>query len=579
VLHLLSRARSWVLIAAGLSPACGGADNLTEPVTGTLEITSSIVGSPTDAGGFTLQVDARPAQPIAVGETFRLPDLPPGSHTIEMRGLAPRCSVEGMNPRTVTISPGQTTTVSVSIVCTAAVGSIRVTSTTTGSSPDSDGYTVTVDGVERGPLQLNSEATYEDLAPGAHTVALGDLASNCVVDGDNPRGMLVVPGSTVVAAFAVTCVTIGGRLALTTQPSAEARSGVKLARQPVVQLEDPQHRPRSERGVSVQVSLTSGGTLSGTLTHATDEKGQVAYTDLVIPGDPGEYTLSFDAPGSAYAGVTSNRVLIRADPGEASGIVFASFDMDHSLFGPVHTGSVRQPSPSSLLPLLAGARTKRARVILKLAGSDNNSQNADGTFNLARWKSMVDRFKDINFSSYIADGTLLGHYLLDEPHFQSKWGGTIVPQSIVEEMAQYSKQLWPAMTTMISSPPRWLTEAGVNYSYLDAAFAQFEWNYGSTWIGKEVAAAKAKGLGLVVSLNLLDGGDGTSGIPGTYGGRWAMSASEVRSYGSAMLAESYICGFTMWKYTPEYYSRPDMQSAMADLSIRAENHASTSCRQ
>jgi hypothetical protein len=192
---------------------------------------------------------------------------------------------------------------------------------------------------------------------------------------------------------------------------------------------------------------------------------------------------------------------------------------------------------------------------------------------------MVDRFKDINFSSYIADGTILGHYLLDEPHFPSKWGGSIVPQSMVEEMAQYSKQLWPAMTTMISSPPRWLAEAGLSYTYLDAAFAQFEWNYGSGWIGKEVAAAKAKGLGLVVSLNLLDGGDGTSGIPGTYGGRWAMSASEVRSYGSAMLAEAYICGFTMWKYTPEYYSRPDIQSAMTDLSILARNHVTTSCRQ
>jgi hypothetical protein len=552
---------------------------LTGPVTGTLEITSSIVGSATDAAGLTLQVDARPPQPIAVGETFRLPDLPPGSHTIEMSGLAPHCSVEGLNPRTVTISSGQTTTVSVSIACTDAVGSIRVTSTTTGSSLDSDGYTVTVDGVERGPLQLNSEVTYEGLTPGTHTVTLGGLASNCVVDGDNPRGVLVVPGSPVVAAFAVTCAAMGAGLALTTQPSAEARSGVKLAQQPVVQLEDDQHRPRLERGVSVRVSLTSGGTLTGTLTHATDDNGRVAYTDLVISGAPGEYTLSFDAPGSAYAGVTSNRVLITADPGQASGIVFASFDMDNSLFGPVHTGSVRQPSPSSLLTLLAGARTKHARVILKLGGSDANSQNADGTFNLAKWKSMVDRFKDINFSSYIADGTILGHYLLDEPHFPSKWGGSIVPQSIVEEMAQYSKQLWPAMTTMISAPPRWLAEAGISYTYLDAAFAQFEWNYGSGWIGKEVAAAKAKGLGLVVSLNLLDGGDGTSGIPGTYGGRWAMSASEVRSYGSAMLTEAYICGFTMWKYTPEYYSRPDIQSAMADLSILARNHATTSCRQ
>jgi hypothetical protein len=215
-------------------------------------------------------------------------------------------------------------------------------------------------------------------------------------------------------------------------------------------------------------------------------------------------------------------------------------------------------------------------------GNDKYSKNADGSFSLTKWKTMVDRFKGVNINSYISDGTILGHYLLDEPDLASKWAGHIVSQSTVEAMAKYSKQLWPGMTTIIRATPRWLAGSSITYVYLDAAWAQYISTDGSSpasWIGKEVTAAKGKKLGLIAGLNVLDGGNGTSGIKGTYGNKWAMSASEVRSYGAAMLAPVYVCGFAMWKYSSSYYSRADIKSALGTLSSQAKKHTRTSCRQ
>ncbi|HEX6104723.1 MAG TPA: hypothetical protein VFZ26_04025, partial [Gemmatimonadales bacterium] len=86
-------------------------------------------------------------------------------------------------------------------------------------------------------------------------------------------------------------------------------------------------------------------------------------------------------------------------------------------------------------------------------------------------------------------------------------------------------------------------------------------------------------LGLMMGMNVLDGGNGSSGIPGWSKGKYAMSASEIRKYGSALLAHSYVCGFYNWSHDSEYYGRSDIRSAMSDVAARARKHAKTACRQ
>jgi hypothetical protein len=58
-----------------------------------------------------------------------------------------------------------------------------------------------------------------------------------------------------------------------------------------------------------------------------------------------------------------------------------------------------------------------------------------------------------------------------------------------------------------------------------------------------------------------------------------MSASEIRSYGSALVGEGYACGFFNWTHNSSYYGRSDVKSAMADVSAKARNHAKTACKQ
>src|SRR5687767_11212380 len=126
-----------------------------------------------------------------------------------------------------------------------------------------------------------------------------------------------------------------------------------------------------------------------------------------------------------------------------TGIVYASFDLDNYLLGSPYNGSVRLPGPSNIIGLLAGAQAKGARVIVKLSNHDSYTQNSNKTFSLPKWKVQVERFKGVSLGSYISDGTLMGHMLIDEPYDASNWGGSKIPQATVEEMARYSKELWP----------------------------------------------------------------------------------------------------------------------------------------
>jgi hypothetical protein len=289
-------------------------------------------------------------------------------------------------------------------------------------------------------------------------------------------------------------------------------------------------------------------------------------TTSVIP--PDSVPTSQD-PGSADAGQSA-----------APGIAFGSFGMKNDQLGTIHTSSFRAPGPVNIIDLLTGARAKGARLVLALYGNDGNIRNADGSFSFSKWKDRIYSFKNSNFGAFISDGTVLVHYLIDEPNNPAKWGGNIVPQATVEAMAQFSKQLWPNMITLARVDPTWLASASVDYTYLDTGWAQYRSSKGDPlqFITTQVAAAKSKGLGLMMGLNVLNGGDGSSGLRGS-GSQWQMSADELRSYGTTLLNQSYACGFMMWEYNATYFGRSDMTSAMADLSARAKTHAKTSCRQ
>jgi hypothetical protein len=296
--------------------------------------------------------------------------------------------------------------------------------------------------------------------------------------------------------------------------------------------------------------------------------------ERVLPSSP--------EPLESEAPVPADIVLDRRS--DSPGIVFGTFNMRNNYLSNVHTGWMNGGplEPSNILSWLSGARAKDARVVIKLCkGKDSYVKNGDGTFSLSKWKSLVSRYRNVNLGPYIKDGTIIGHYLIDEPHRASRWGGKVISQKTLEEMAAYSKQLWPEMTTLVRVAPTWLKSSSMTYRHLDAGWAQYQVGKGDAakWVAAEAAAAKAKGLGLVVGLNVINGGNGSSGVRGDRKGMWSMSAAEIRSYGYAMLGDSHACGFFNWQHDTEYYGMSSIRSAMADVSSRAKQHAKTSCRQ
>jgi hypothetical protein len=91
-------------------------------------------------------------------------------------------------------------------------GSLAVTTTTSGTNTDGDGYTIQIDSEQ--PAAIGSAATvqFSDLTVGDHTILLAGLASNCTVTGENPRTVIIIADETTPASFEVTCSALTGTL-------------------------------------------------------------------------------------------------------------------------------------------------------------------------------------------------------------------------------------------------------------------------------------------------------------------------------------------------------------------------------
>ena len=252
----------------------------------------------------------------------------------------------------------------------------------------------------------------------------------------------------------------------------------------------------------------------------------------------------------------------------AGGIPMGTFAQPNSAFGSVYNGALRNIGPGPLLSDLSAIRSRGGRIVLMMAGSQKYYKNGDGTFSLSKWKDRIDRYRGINFSSFINDGTIVAHYLIDEPHDEDNFGGKAVSGSTLEEMAKYSKSIWPNLKTVVRDEPTEIRWSGT-YRYLDAAWAQYLWRKGNVndYIQRNVSAAKQMGLGLVVGLNVVDGGNPK--------GTW-MTPGEVESWGSALLSSDYPCAFISWQYDSDL-NYGAMKEAMSTLRRKAQNRGSRSC--
>lgn len=91
-------------------------------------------------------------------------------------------------------------------------GTLEVTTETSGTELDVDGYAVQVDSGPAVPMGAAATLRNTGLNSGTHTLRLVGLAPNCVVDGENPVSVDIVAGQTARAHFQVACSPLTGTL-------------------------------------------------------------------------------------------------------------------------------------------------------------------------------------------------------------------------------------------------------------------------------------------------------------------------------------------------------------------------------
>src|SRR5437773_413844 len=217
--------RYWLAAAVAIllgATACNDSESpepdaalLPLPDLGTLAVTVGSSGSDIDPDGYTVTVDGSSSQSVGANGLVTFTGLSAGDHSVALSGLASNCSVSGGNSRTVTVPAGGTASTTFAVSCAATTGNLTVTTNTTGSNLDPDGYTVTVDGGASQAVATSGSVTFTGLSAGSHSVALSGVAGNCTVSGANPQTVTVPSGGTASTTFALSCAATTGNLTVT----------------------------------------------------------------------------------------------------------------------------------------------------------------------------------------------------------------------------------------------------------------------------------------------------------------------------------------------------------------------------
>lgn len=199
------------------------------------------------------------------------------------------------------------------------IGAVKVTTTTTGTNPDTDGYTVTLDGGDSKSIDPAGTVFYTALPSTTYSIGLGGVAENCTVAGDNPRQAEVTSGDTTTVAFTVECAADTGDLEVSVTTTGENVDSDGYT----VNVDGTQAMAVSANGTVTFVGLAAGehsvsldgiannctvtGSSSRTATVASNATAQMSYEVMCAahqitvqaqtdgdPIDPDGYTVTLD---------------------------------------------------------------------------------------------------------------------------------------------------------------------------------------------------------------------------------------------------------------------------------------------
>ncbi len=228
-------------------------------------------------------------------------------------------------------SGNATATFELTVTLGAPAFTLSATSETRSAGTTLSGYTISSTGGTIASYAISPSAptglafsTSTGLLSGTPTVAAS--ATTYTITATNATG-------SSTAEFVLT-VNVGAasKAMITTQPSGAA-NGVALTTQPVIRVTDSSGNTVTSSSIEVVASIASGsGTLSGTTTVAA-VNGVASFTDLLLSGTAGNFTLTFTptsltaATSSSFAlsvGAASKAMITTQPSGAVDGSVFTT---------------------------------------------------------------------------------------------------------------------------------------------------------------------------------------------------------------------------------------------------------------
>jgi hypothetical protein len=227
----------------------------------------------------------------------------------------------------------------------------------------------------------------------------------------------------------------------------------------------------------------------------------------------------------------------------------------------------------------AEALTPKIRMWFYMTGgNEQDFMNPDSSFNLQRWKDTLDKYAApiqpdgtsghyLEVKPYIENGTFLGIVMLDD--LQNFTPDPTFAE--IEAMAAHAKLRYPGLLTAVRLQASNLkvTSGGAPYAQLDVAWSQFRIERGqaSTYRDTEIQAAQDVKLGLVLGINITQGG----------GSLTEVRPDSLLSWGTEFLkpgSSDYVCAFNMWDKTYSNLTHPNMTT----LANKAASHVTSTCK-
>jgi hypothetical protein len=322
---------------------------------------------------------------------------------------------------------------------------------------------------------------------------------------------------------------------------------------------------RTTAGDSVAVSVAFTAT-GGTVTR------EGLYTAGSTVG-----TFRVVATAGALADTSIVNVKTPLGSGTPTGVPFGSWECKGSNAGPFNL-CIRSASEYSLGEM-KGLAAVGGKMLLSQGGYEKFKTN--GIYDPAKYYAWVQTLKPYvaAWQPYLENKTLVGVQVIDDVG-KTNWGGVAITKAQQDEMAKWWKQLMPGIMTFTREKATGLT--GHPWAYLDASITQYNARYMgdvTLWRDSNVVAARNAKLGLMFSLNVLDGGKIVSGCYSEGGSAYcSMSPAELIAYGSVQAAAPEACGLLSWKTDEVYQALPGVLDALKRLAGLAAAHAAPSCR-